>query len=1232
MASAESSETEHSSPILAEDAYPFTNYRLSHGNALHLHTTSRVVLIGPIPADWLRRHQSQWLARVARLNEAEFKHAWSSIFPDLAPPPAGPGAVPTSSLAATSLPSSSIYNKLKDRADPPNEPALESSSLLSSSSKLPILTKHPTLSSFGSPGGSQARPESQPNIPGILLKPDHPNAGAISSRASSHYHDVGSTFSSAPGSSTSSPPLRPSDPVGIGSSSQFPKYSDIQYDLSQSVTRGRPASRYMSSRRSSGFAPSSYTSAQSFKTARGTSLFGSTRSHSLGDSTVSDGTRRSRSLSVESTTSTIRAAVDAAGEDTVVESSDTGSRTAPSIHQTPKNNITQIEENMTISPELLNVPRNAAKFSLSTLLQRDEEVRRIRSDSRTDNRRSTDSSRPLLGSRRSIDDHESHMSDDESIRDLEINFMPDSRTSHEHRGTEEFDIVLDGASILGAVGPELGASGPSDELPYKLQTGQVIKIEKALVAVKSANVRTLPSDYNDSETTSLDVVERAREYLAVTRYIGGAGTADGAHETKFRLELYRVMTVPAISEEKLPISLAHSIPLDRRFVNVNLFSALDKSIVLWQSSLNVKSKKKARTMVYIIRFHIPTSSMAWYGFFKSILGAKAVRDIILQVPDLGATLRIALPWEEIQRHNRQILIEAQTRERSDSINVSSGNPMKFINIIQYTIDTALEILQKVPDYRDMIQSLLEHERLGLAWHRYDRIEWLHSVTEQHMYAALALRRTHELELRVKEHYPTFAPSTTARGKSLAEPPPIEGFLIRLTQYSGSMTRLGRLFFKQFYFMCHDNLLLFCKPHHATPPAFEKPFTPESNDPSVRNFVHEFTPYPMDNGNIEWLNDLTGRSPGSLKELDEIALSEVYRRLYQLLTSAGFIDLCDVTEVRPVKRDEIIDSYIGVGEGVNFNNSARNESTNFEDGIISSFDNDRVFELVLRSGLIVRLQAFSKITRDEWIKRLDELRIYWQARMQADARAMSVLKADNVQQLHMDEEMESQMGKDTSKWEALKGIADPKMYNVCPLAFCRSIAMKGQLYFKLRKQSYFKLLYVVICHGHLILYEEQIRSTSGVEVPKIYHKKREVIPLRDCYVYAGILTEQDLMNQNNSFNVSATPGMYSLPRIYEDGTTASDDEFSRCFVLWRPKTSIELADDDSEYMFTKQFRRKQGVSSDPGDKFYSTNKLGTAGMAVMFMARSRLEKELWISVMTEEIGRIQERSISHHICR
>ncbi|KAK9451521.1 Pleckstrin homology domain-containing protein [Limtongia smithiae] len=1241
-------EGDHASPDRVPvplDCVQFTSFRLSHASPSHMHSTSRSVLIGPIPSDWLRRHQKVWLARIARSSDQEFKQAWSSTFPDSSLPSHPPPTLAGVATAAVSLRGVPIGNNNI------------SSSVRSYGTSIPRAGTSPRSIPRGSlsqyPGfhdtaqSTNSSPGGQQQFHDASAAPLSTAAGA-SSISSSRYHEAPSHFSTPAHSPMLSPKFAPHNSPSAGTVKPFQRYSDGNVDFAEiprSLSRGRLTSRFPSSGyQGSAFAPSSYTSTQSFRTARAPSSVSDvteterSRSRSRRPSPSAGAMYTRRSVSHDSVASTLRPLRPA------------GTSLRSMIATSTVSDAQDPNRGQIIVPQFNRVQKNAAKSSLATILQRDAEVRRQSRSSVSDSHSQRDSD--VLSRRRLLDDddedeHGSHNSDNDSLQQLDFNFLPE-RVAH-HNEDEVYDVVVDGASILGAMGPELAtaAAGSNSDgtTGYQLKPGQIVKIDRVLIVIKSATVRSLPSDYNESDHTQLNSVERAREYVVAARYTG-----DDA--VPFVLQFYKTLTIPAIDNDPELPAVAYTIPLDRRVANVSIFSSLDKSLALWQS-VGEKSKYP-KTMIYILRFRAPSASIAWYGFFRSVFGGKVVRDMVVQVPDLEASLRIVIPWDEIRARNLRKLgsvwhNETQQAEVTQQQH-SNDEEGTIEDLTEYTIQTALNILDQVPEFRETVAYWREHERLGLAWRRYDRIEWLRDVNEQHMYAAWALRKTHELELRPKVHYPTFAPSPTARAQTLVEPPPIEGFLIRLTQHSGNRSHMGRLFYKQFYFMCHDNLLVFCKPHHATPPAFEKPFS-MTEASGTHKFVHEFTPYPMKNGQIEWLDSSKEHNYHKLKELDEIALSEVYRKLYQILTSAGFIDLSDVDDVRPVLRNTTVDSNIGVGDGVNFNQSGRNDSTNYEDGVITNFDDDRVFELVLRSGLVIRLQAFNKITRDEWISRLNELRIYWRSRTESDARTLTALKADNLAQLHIDEEMESQIGEAASKWEALRGVADPEIYNVCRLGFCRSITIKGQLFYKLRRQATFQLSYVVICHGHLIIYEAQSRARTGVEVPKIYHKKSDVIPLRECYVYSGILTEADLANPSNSFTTSTAPGMYSLPRIYRDGTTASDDEYSRCFVVWRPKPGKPaMTGEDAAKAFRKQQlqkkkklkRSKVAAVADPeaagsGDvgandenKFYRANKLGISGAAIMMMARSRMEKELWVSVLADEIGRIQDKCITHHV--
>ena len=87
------------------------------------------------------------------------------------------------------------------------------------------------------------------------------------------------------------------------------------------------------------------------------------------------------------------------------------------------------------------------------------------------------------------------------------------------------------------------------------------------------------------------------------------------------------------------------------------------------------------------------------------------------------------------------------------------------------IARCMKMLEKDPEWTDVLEAWLRNEKMGLAWKRYDRLEWVHGANEQKMYGTIAMQRSHELELRPKQHYPTVAKSYDV---CLEEPAPVEG--------------------------------------------------------------------------------------------------------------------------------------------------------------------------------------------------------------------------------------------------------------------------------------------------------------------------------------------------------------------------------------------------------------------------------------------------------------------------
>jgi len=194
---------------------------------------------------------------------------------------------------------------------------------------------------------------------------------------------------------------------------------------------------------------------------------------------------------------------------------------------------------------------------------------------------------------------------------------------------------------------------------------------------------------------------------------------------------------------------------------------------------------------------------------------------------------------------------------------------------------------------------------------------------------------------------------------MAEPAPVEGFLLRLTSGKGRQERLGRLFYKRLYFTTHDNLLCFCRPARALPPPPPKLPVHAGTIPKLSEIKNEIpliyavAPYAPDtDGDIAWI------TKGTAKEIDfrdRDAYDEGERKVNTLLRAEGFIDLCKVVEVRYVRlRPRGKDAGIGHGESADFDRSV--PDSNREGGAIGELCDEKTFELVLDNGCALKLQV------------------------------------------------------------------------------------------------------------------------------------------------------------------------------------------------------------------------------------------------------------------------------------
>lgn len=559
----------------------------------------------------------------------------------------------------------------------------------------------------------------------------------------------------------------------------------------------------------------------------------------------------------------------------------------------------------------------------------------------------------------------------------------------------------------------------------KLQDGEIVKAEKMLVLVEETLKDTLPANYNENDSLRVETrtIDKWREFLVVCR-------KSARENAPFVLQMYRTRVIPDVQNLRSRTPPHYEIRLNHRNTQVNLYSSLDKTIV-------VSHPRRRGTKIYIIRPKSSAHAAEWYTFIRQVLGWRRPTKLSINVPDLGVSLIFKNPFQQLEAR-----LDAGHADKNHTTLLSqhvAEEKFAAAAIIRGCVD----MLQGQPEWAEVLGAWSKTEKMGLAWKRYDRLEWVFGVNEENMFGSIAMQSSHELELRPRYHYPTAIklPGEPLSEHKQEEPRPLEGFLIRLTSQKGVHQRRNKMFFKRLYFFTEDHHLLFCRPAKALPPPPPKLVpTDESEIPSYQDILnkapisYDIDPYPLQENDVAWLSN---GNPEYVKRHDEEAYAQVQRKVHNISQSDGYIDLCKVREVRRIQRGSTsADPNISEGPAVDFNTEPQDSLQ--DDGATREFDDDRTFEMALDNGLVIRLQAYNAETRNMWVKRLDELVQYWRRRCADDAAELQAVRKRNLKLLEIDDEMESVIGQFAEKWEVKKAEASPHLHNMCLLSGCRTI--------------------------------------------------------------------------------------------------------------------------------------------------------------------------------------------------
>ncbi|SMQ54614.1 unnamed protein product [Zymoseptoria tritici ST99CH_1A5] len=748
----------------------------------------------------------------------------------------------------------------------------------------------------------------------------------------------------------------------------------------------------------------------------------------------------------------------------------------------------------------------------------------------------------------------------------------------------------------------------------KAKDGEMLKVDKMLIRIDITQ-QFLREDYDEKLSQGVETrsVDKWREFMVVCR-------KHSEEDAEAVLQFYQTRVITVSEGENVKKKPKVQILLSQKRSHINLYSALDKTLCLW-------STKDGRTTIYYLRAQSTATALDWYTFLRGVLGYQRADTLQVNIPDLSVNLRLDDPFRVSEKSqtladaadgNDEALAKALTDEKGAAGAI---------------VARCIEMLKHNPEWTDVLTSWAKNDRIGLAWKRYDRLEWIYGSVEQQMYGSIAMERTHDLELRPKDHYPTY--TKVRNSPRLEEPSPIEGFLIRLTSQTGKEQRLGKMLFKRLYFATQNQYLIFVRPAAAHPPPPPRmPTTQEDGAvPTAKQFAeqvplaYDIEPYPLRDGRIAWLDAVGDKSRAAEEDYDSAAAAEAERNTNILLACDGFIDLCDVQTVRAFAKGAtpIDDALTTGGDNVDFH--APVPDSRREDGNTTDIDHDRVIELVLKNGLVIRLQAYNKDARTEWMTRLQQLTEYWSQRITADMSLYRTTRDQNLRELGIDERAEAVVGQFAYKWEVGKSYASPTLYNMCGISDCRTIHMSGALFRKPRKHTTFTRCHVILSHGHLLIFQDTLRKRTGKKLVHIHHERIASMSLQGCYLYSGLLTENDLLYQNQTFDSNA-PGHHSLPRIYlEDNWTSTDEDAMTTFVIWHPKStswfkSSHTVDD------VKAQQQESSSKSEGGavkTKLTRVSQLGATGRSVVFKARSRAERDHWVLAIQVEIERLTEQN-------
>ncbi|KZO96514.1 hypothetical protein CALVIDRAFT_481392 [Calocera viscosa TUFC12733] len=474
---------------------------------------------------------------------------------------------------------------------------------------------------------------------------------------------------------------------------------------------------------------------------------------------------------------------------------------------------------------------------------------------------------------------------------------------------------------------------------------------------------------------------------------------------------------------------------------------------------------------------------------------------------------------------------------------------------QEVLATCLESILAVPDYAALMQRTLRAGgKAELCWRTGLKLDWVWLSADVNGRArawevmnGLVLRQVRRAtHLELRLAEHYPTKVVLADGTTLAEPPAVEGYLQR---YYVSASRTTR---RRVYVASNDGNLMFGPQHHAHPPA-PPVIPPEGQTEEQRTAA--------------WAR---------------FRAADTARQGENILAAEEYVDLRDVLIIRwaeaaaPVKTEDRL---------------------------------KRSFELVMRSGMVIRLEAHTRRNASEWIHHLKALVSYWTrqhrvwARFEMDVTYGVEEHRDGV--LH---------GPSAVGWYPRpKEPVDPDVgsallpgyWQWCVLDGCRAIIKAGRLFQKTGYRKQFTHMYHILVQGHLM----QFKLTSSTNSA---YRMVTSIPLADAYVYSGQSAMASMPPSKDDQQGRV------ITRYYQDGFEGRDSDEDTTFIIWYRDVHVEsrpVPKPPENAMASAHVQEGEGPQPSHIPLFKDKNRL------LICRARSKLERDTWCWALNVEIERL-----------